>query len=75
MENNQVISAQAFAAKFKSKREIYQLLTVDAGAYLPAYDTITIYFLKDIISGEKKCKFVSSLIIINIVVKCKNVQY
>ena len=50
------ISAQAFAAKFKSKKEIYQLLTVDGKAYLPTYDCITIFFLKDIISGKKKCK-------------------
>ena len=51
------ISAPTFAAKFNSKREVYMLLTVEAGAYLPAYETLTIYFLKDIISGVKKCKF------------------
>ena len=50
------IQAQAFASKFKSKREIYLLLTVDARAYLPAYETITIYFLKDLIGGVRKCK-------------------
>ena len=49
------IQAQAFASKFKSKREIYLLLTVDAKAYLPPYETLTIYFLKDMISGVKKC--------------------
>ena len=52
----QRIPYTAFASKFKSKKEIYQLLTVDVRAYLPSYDTITIYFLKDIISGAKKCK-------------------
>ena len=56
MESQQ-ISAQAFAAKFKSKREVYQLLTVDAKAYLPPYDCVTIYFLRDLISGKKKCKY------------------
>jgi len=55
--NNVNISAQAFAAKFKSKKEIYQLLRVDAKAYLPNYETITIFFLKDIISGKKKCTY------------------
>ena len=50
------IQAQAFASKFKSKREIYLLLTVDAKAYMPPYETITIYFLKDLIAGNKKCK-------------------
>ena len=54
---NVKISAMAFAAKYKSKKEIYYLLTVDANAFLPSYETITIYYLKDIISGKCKCKF------------------
>ena len=53
---NVKVSAKTFAAKFKSKREVYNMLTVDAKAYLPKYETITIYFLKDLISGTKKCK-------------------
>jgi hypothetical protein len=31
------IDAQAFGAKFQSKREVYRFLTHDCGAYLPAY--------------------------------------
>ena len=50
------MTAAAFAAKYKSKRECYTFLAVDVQAYLPAYDTITIYFLKDIINGSKKSK-------------------
>ena len=50
------ITAASFAAKFKSKREIYHLLTVEAKKYLPHVDTITIYFLKDIINGQKRGK-------------------
>ena len=57
--SNVDISAQAFAAKFKSKKEIYYLLTVDAKAYLPYYDCLTIYFLKDIVSGRKKCMYMN----------------
>ena len=53
---NAQITAATFASKFNSKREIYMFLTVDVRAYLPAYDTVTIYFLKDLISGAKKCK-------------------
>ena len=53
---NAQITAASFASKFNSKREIYMFLTVDVHAYLPAYDTVTIYFLKDLISGAKKCK-------------------
>ena len=50
------VTASAFASKYKSKREVYTFLTVDVGAYLPAYETLTIYFLKDLVSGKKKSK-------------------
>ena len=50
------VNVQSFQAKYKSKRECYNFLAVDVGVYLPAYETVTIYFLKDIISGTKKCK-------------------
>ena len=43
--NNSITTAQ-FAAKFKSKNEIYLFLTVDCKAYLCSADNLTIYFLK-----------------------------
>ena len=36
------ISAQQFASKYKSKREVHQLLTLKGGAYLPKHDHLTI---------------------------------
>lgn len=48
------ISAATFSAKYKSKREIWFFLTVDFKAYLPPYETVTIYHLKDLVSGKKK---------------------
>ena len=54
---NMTITSSQFSAKFKSKREIFVLLTVEAGAYLPGYHNVTIYFMKDIVSGKRKCKF------------------
>ena len=51
------ITAAQFVAKFKSKREVHQFLIVDARAYLCSEDCLTIYFLKDLICGKKKCKF------------------
>ena len=51
---NPTITAAAFASKFRSKREIYQFLTLDVQAYLPDCDNLTIYFLKDLIHGKKK---------------------
>ena len=48
------ISFKEFAAKYSSKREIYNFLAADAGVYLPPYDNVTIYFLKDMMAGKKK---------------------
>ena len=59
--HNQAITVAAFAAKYRSKREVYTFLTVDVKCYLPAPHTLTIYFLKDIITGAKKCKFLLML--------------
>ena len=53
---NQRITATAFASKFKSKREVFNFLTIDCKALLPAYHTLTVYFLRDLLSGTKKCK-------------------
>ena len=51
------ISAQEFRAKYNSKRECFNFLSVDCKAYLSSFDTVTVYFLKDVISGKKKCKW------------------
>jgi hypothetical protein len=48
------MSAAEFAAKYRSKREIYLFLTLNCLAYLPRYENITIYFLKDLAWGTKK---------------------
>ena len=37
------MSAKEFAAKFSTKRECFNFLTIDCQAYLPTYDTVTIY--------------------------------
>ena len=60
VRGKQQVTATAFAAKYKSKREVYNFLAIDVKCYLPAYDTITIYFLKDLVSGVKKSMFPSS---------------
>ena len=55
-QGNQQVTATAFASKYKSKREVFNFLTIDVKAYLPSYDTVSIYFLKDLVSGKKKSK-------------------
>ena len=54
MRAGQQVTALAFASKYKSKREVYNFLAVEVKAYLPSYDTLTIYFLKDLVNGTKK---------------------
>ena len=48
------ITSKEFAAKYRSKREVYNFLATDVGVYLPPYDNVTIYFLKDLMSGVKR---------------------
>ena len=38
---NQRMTAASFSAKFKSKKEVHLLLTLDAKAYLSPHDTVT----------------------------------
>ena len=47
---------QEWGARFKSKSENYRFLTTEVGAYLPEYTQISVYFLKDLLAGKKKCK-------------------
>ena len=50
------VNAASFAAKYRSKVECYSFMTVKVRAYLPSYETITLYFLRDLMSGKSKCK-------------------
>ena len=40
--------AKQFQAKFSTKRECFNFLTLDCKAYLPHYSTVTIYFVSAI---------------------------
>jgi len=53
---NNLVNAKEFASKFRSKREVYNFLTIDVKAYLPGYETLNLYFLRDLVNGQKKCK-------------------
>ena len=47
------MDAKSFGAKYTSKREIYRFLTHDCGAYLASYQTMTIWHMRDLVSGER----------------------
>lgn len=68
------VSAKEFSAKYQSKRECYQFLTVTSKAYLSAHETVTTYFLKDLINGKKKCKCLSLSLTLCADIKCDSVK-
>ena len=47
-------TAAEFAAKYRSKREVYRFLNSEVKCYLSGYDTMTIWHLKDLASGKRK---------------------
>ena len=51
------VTTKEFESKFRSKNEVYLLITLDLGAHMPSPECVTIYFLKDIAIGKKKRKF------------------
>ena len=50
------MNVKAFAAKYSSKQEIYGFLCGPCKAYLVGYKGVSVYYLRDIIRGHKKCK-------------------
>ena len=56
----QKVTAQMFAAKFKSKKEVFVFLTVNCKAYIAPHDCVTIYFLKKLVDGTRKCKWLKN---------------
>lgn len=69
------VSAAAFGAKFRSKRECYNFLTVECKFYLPPYDTLTIYFLKDLVTGAKKGRVAMFNRHVCLALKCDSFKY
>lgn len=48
-----MISAQEFGAKYSSKREVYRFLASDVKIYLPDYQTVTVWHLRDLACGRR----------------------
>ena len=49
------VPVQEFAAKYQTKKEIYDFLTVNCKVVCPPADTVTIWHLRDMMSGVKGC--------------------
>ena len=56
LQKRPVVSVQSFGAKFQTKHAIHYFLTVEVGAYLPPKSCVTMYYLRDLINGKRKCK-------------------
>lgn len=56
LQKTQKMTTKEFAAKFRSKNEIYAFMSVDVGAFLPPKEVTTIYFLRDLATQKRKCK-------------------
>lgn len=52
--NTTMIAPAAFQAKYKSKREVWRFLSTDASVYLPPYQTVTIYHMRDLVAGKRR---------------------
>ena len=64
MQGQKRVPTAEFAAKFASKRECFNFLSVDCGAYLCSHETLTVYFLRELIAGTKKRKTDAAVIIL-----------
>ena len=47
------VNAAAFGAKAQSKREVYRFVASECGAYVPPYNTVTIWHIKELASGAR----------------------
>ena len=55
------VNAGEVKAKMQDKRECYHFCTHELGLYLPSYDTVTVWHLRDLITS-KRAKIKSTLI-------------
>lgn len=57
-----MITASMFAARYRSKKECYNFLACQCGAYLPpCSDSVTIYHLVDCATNVRSCMYQSLL--------------
>ena len=48
------VSLQEVKDKFSSKKELYDFIVLDCQAFLPKVESINVYFLKQIMRGDKE---------------------
>ena len=48
------VNVNELSSKMKSKKELYNFLLQDCQAYLPPLHSTNVYFLKQVMKGEKE---------------------
>ena len=48
------VNSSEFSQRFSSKQETFRFLATECGIYLDSYETMSIFHLKDIISGSRQ---------------------
>ena len=48
-----------FAAKYRSKREVYRFVSYECKIFVPSLETVTMAHLSDLISNKKMCVYQS----------------
>jgi hypothetical protein len=48
------VKAQDISIHVRSKSDLYHVLAIENQIHLPAFDEITMFFLKEVLSGRKK---------------------
>ena len=57
------VDVKLFNAKYRTKGEVYRFLVTEVMIYLPPYETVTIWHMKDIAAGIKKVRNAPFLIL------------
>ena len=48
------VSAKEFAAKYADKPEVYKFVAHDCGIYVPPYDNVTVWHLRDLACSKRR---------------------
>ena len=49
-----MVTTAEFNSKYRSKNEVYRFLAFECGIYLPSYNSVSIFHLRDIAAGKRK---------------------
>ena len=61
------VNAASFGSKFSSKREVFRFCVSEAKIYLPSYETVTIFHLRDLIAGRRRVIMQADVKVISVV--------